>query len=113
MNALTETVQILRDKGGQPTFAVLAFADYQALVLSKPKAEPGIPIEIVDKALSHDWSAARAWREYLGLTQTVVAQRMGVTQGSYAQLEGKKTIRKASRLKIAKALGVDETQLDF
>jgi predicted DNA-binding protein (UPF0251 family) len=113
MNALTETVQILRDKSGHPTFAVLAFADYQALVHNKPKAEPGIPLEVVDKALAHEWSAARAWREYLDLTQTDVAQRMGITQGSYAQLEAKKTVRKSSREKIAKALGIDESQLDF
>jgi hypothetical protein len=38
---------------------------------------------------------------------------MGITQGSYAQLEAKKTIRKASREKIAKGLGIDATQLDF
>ncbi|MDR1461584.1 MAG: helix-turn-helix domain-containing protein [Azoarcus sp.] len=113
MNALIETVQILRDKGGHPVFAVLPFADYQALVHNKPKAEPGIPIEVVDKALENGWSAARAWREYLDFTQTDVAQRMGITQGSYAQLEAKKSVRKSSREKIAKALGIDESQLDF
>ena len=113
MNALTETVQILRDKNGRPIFAVLPFAEYQALVHNKPKAEPGIPIEVVDKALERDWSAARAWREHLNLTQTEVAQRMGITQGSYAQLEAKKTVRKSSRDKIAKALSIDESQLDF
>ena len=113
MNAHTETVQILRDARGYPAYAVIPFAEYQALIHNKPKAEPGIPIEVVDKALEQEWSAARAWREYLELTQTEVAQRMGITQGSYAQLEGKKTVRKSSREKIAKALGIHESQLDF
>lgn len=113
MTILTDTVQILRDKAGQPAFAVLPFAEYQALIHNKPRVEPAIPIEVVDRALAHDWSAARAWREYLDLTQTDVAARMGITQGSYAQLEGKKTIRKSSRQRIARALGIDETQLDF
>lgn len=113
MNVLTEHVQILRDAGGHPAYAVIPFAEYQALIHNKPKAEPGIPLEVVDKALEHEWSAARAWREHLELTQTEVARRMGVTQGSYAQLESKKTIRKSSREKIAKALGIHETQLDF
>lgn len=113
MNTLTETVQILRDPTGHPAYAVIPFAEYQALIHHKPKAEPGIPLEVVDKALEKKWSAVRAWREYFELTQTEVARRMGITQGSYAQLEGKKTIRKSSREKIAQALGLHESQLDF
>jgi predicted DNA-binding protein (UPF0251 family) len=114
MNIPIDTVQILRDQHGHPAFAVLPFADYQSLLHNKPmRAEPAIPLAVVDRALTDDCSAARAWREYLELTQTEVASRMGITQGSYAQLEAKKTIRKASREKIAKGLGIDATQLDF
>ncbi|CAG0996335.1 hypothetical protein MTYP_02579 [Methylophilaceae bacterium] len=113
MNALTDKVQILRDDGGKPAFAVIPFADYQALMHGKPHAEPGIPAAVVDLAMDNNWSAARAWREYLDLTQSVVAKRIGITQGAYAQLEAKNTIRKSSRLKIAAALNVDESQLDF
>jgi transcriptional regulator with XRE-family HTH domain len=46
-----------------------------------------------------------AVREHYQLTQATLAQRMGITQGAYAQLEAKK--------KIARALGLDEIQLDF
>ncbi len=113
MNALTETVQILRDASGHPAFAVIPFADYQVLVKGKVKVEPGIPAAVVDLAMDNEWSAARAWREHKELTQTEVAQRMGITQGAYAQLEAKKSIRKSSREKIAKALGIHESQLDF
>ncbi|MCL1861859.1 MAG: helix-turn-helix domain-containing protein [Proteobacteria bacterium] len=113
MNVLTESVQIIRDAEGCPAFAVIPFANYQALVKSKAKVEPGIPAAVVDLAMDNECSAARAWREHLELTQTEVAKRMGITQGSYAQLEGKKTIRKSSREKIAKALGIHEAQLDF
>ena len=113
MNALTETVQILRDAGGHPAFAVIPFAQYQALVKGKQKVEPDIPAAVVDLAMDKQWSGARAWREHMALTQTEVAQRMGITQGAYAQLEAKKTIRKSSREKIANALGIHESQLDF
>lgn len=114
MNTLTETVQILRDAGGCPAFAVIPFADYQAFfVKARPKVEPGIPASVVDLAMDNEWSAARAWREQKGLTQAELALRMGITQGAYAQLEAKKTIRKSSREKIAKALGIHEAQLDF
>jgi DNA-binding XRE family transcriptional regulator len=113
MDALTESVQILRDAGGHPAFAVIPFSSYQALVKGKASIEPGIPAPVVDLAMDNEWSAARAWREHLELTQVEVAQRMGITQGAYAQLEGKKNIRKTSREKIARALGIHESQLDF
>jgi predicted transcriptional regulator len=112
MNSLTD-VQILRDVGGNPAFAVIPFAAYQALVKAKTKVEPGIPAAVVDLAMDNEWSAARAWREYQELTQTEIARRMGITQGAYAQLEAKKTIRKSSRERIAKAMRVHESQLDF
>jgi len=113
MNTRTETVQILRDTGGHPAFAVIPFAQYQALIKSKARVEPGIPAAVVDLAMNNGWSAARAWREHQEITQTEVAHRMGTTQGAYAQLEAKKSIRKSSRAKIALALGIHESQLDF
>jgi len=113
MNALTESVQILRNAEGQPAFAVIPFADYQAFVKGKAKAAPGIPAAVVDLAMDNEWSAARAWREHKELTQVEVARRMGITQGAYAQLEAKKTIRKSSREKIARALDIHESQLNF
>ncbi len=106
-------VQILMDAGGHPTFAVIPFADYQALKLGKKKAEPTVPGQVVGLALKGELSAAKAWRTYLELTQAEVAQRMGTTQSAYAQLERKKTLRKSSREKIAQALGIDAAQLDF
>jgi DNA-binding XRE family transcriptional regulator len=113
MNTLTESVQILRDAGGNPAFAVLPFSQYQALVKPPAPREPGIPADVVENAIENHLSAARAWREHLALTQQEVARRMGITQGAYAQLEAKKTIRKSSREKIAAALGIHEGQLDF
>jgi DNA-binding XRE family transcriptional regulator len=113
MNELTEGVQILRDAAGQPAFAVLPYAIYQALIAGSGRADPLIPAAVVNLALDHAVSAARAWREYLGLTQVDVARRAGMTQSAYAQLEAKKVIRKSSRVKIAAALGIVEAQLDF
>ncbi len=46
--------------------------------------EPDIPAAVVNLALYRGLSAARAWREYLDLTQEEVAKRMGITQGAYA-----------------------------
>jgi len=107
-------IQILRDAEDRPLFAVIPFAQYQA---SQKKLnntlELDIPVVIVNLALENDYSAARAWREHLKLTQEEVAKRMEITQDAYAQLEAKETVRKSSREKIAKALGIHESQLNF
>lgn len=107
-------IQILRNAEDRPLFAVIPFAQYQA---SQKKLnntlELDIPAVIVNLALENDYSAARAWREHLKLTQEEVAKRMEITQDAYAQLEAKETVRKSSREKIAKALGIHESQLDF
>jgi len=113
MTTHIKSLQILRDKKGQPAFAVIPFADYQVLVDPQAIKEPSIPLEVVDKALGKDISATRAWRIHLELTQAEVAKRMGITQGAYCQLEARKTIRKSSRVKVAKALNIDESQLVF
>ena len=121
MSTHTETphdrVQILRDAAGSPAYAVLPFAQYQSLVRTRAAPsvshEPGIPASVVEHAIRHGLSATRAWRQHLRLTQHEVAQRMGITQGAYAQLEAKPSIRKSSRIKVALALGIEASQLDF
>jgi len=49
----------------------------------------------------------------LGLTQTEVAARLGISQPAYAQQETSNTLRKSTREKIAKALDISAAQLDF
>ena len=51
--------------------------------------------------------------EHLGLTQADVAERLGISQSAYAQQESSSRLRKASREKIAGALGIEAAQLDF
>lgn len=59
-----------------------------------------------------DRSAIRAWREYLGLTQKEVADKMGVSQAALSQMEsGEKKLRKATLEKLAKAMGLSVEQL--
>ena len=53
-----------------------------------------------------------AWREYLGLTQENVAERMGITRAAYAQMEAKDAKPRPTTLKkIAEAMGVNWRQL--
>ena len=65
-----------------------------------------------DLAMDQGWSPARAWREHLGLTQAVVAQRLGVSQAAVAQFEAAEAkLKPATRGKLAAALGVSPEQL--
>ena len=111
MNALTEGVQILRDAGGHPAFAVLPFAQYQAIVFGKPKAESAIPGKVVDLHFDKGLTPTAAWREHLRLTQAEVAARMGISQAAFAQMESAKRPRKATLEKIAGAMGLSIEQL--
>jgi transcriptional regulator with XRE-family HTH domain len=57
------------------------------------------------------YSAARAWREHRGLTQAAMARRMRITQPALAQIEKSARPRKATRARLAKAMGISIDQL--
>ena len=78
--------------------------------MTKSRA-PTIPNAVVGKVVNKDMTPIRAWREHLGLTQSGVAQRLGISQSAYAQQEAKENPRKATREKIAEALGIEPEQL--
>ncbi|MBU3654931.1 MAG: helix-turn-helix transcriptional regulator [Alphaproteobacteria bacterium] len=70
-----------------------------------------IPNTVVNAMFDQGWTAVRAWREYLGLTQAQVAERLGISQPAFAQQEASPRLRKAIRDKIAAALGITPQQL--
>jgi len=72
-----------------------------------------IPNEVVGRTIMKGATPVTAWREHLGLTQAEVAAKLGISQGAYAKEEGSDKLRKASREKIAAALGIAPQQLDW
>ena len=75
--------------------------------------ETGVPSEVVNLVFDNNYSPAQAWREYLKLSQIEVAQKIGITQSAYSQNEKSQKLRKATRIKIASALGINPELLDF
>ena len=72
------------------------------------------PNEVVEQVIMGKLTPMRAWREYLGLTQSEVAARMEVSQAVYAQLEAPEARPRQSTLRrVAQALGIQLEQLDF
>lgn len=108
MNAPTN-IQIINGPGGQPAFVVIPYDEYMA---TRAAERDLIPHDVVSRTVDGA-TPVRAWREHLGLTQTEVAERLGISQPAYAQQENSERLRKASREKIAVALGITPGQLDF
>ncbi|MEI6209900.1 MAG: helix-turn-helix transcriptional regulator [Desulfuromonadales bacterium] len=107
---------------GLPAFVVLPFVDFarehpkeaeaiQAARLWIPEGG-GIPHAVVSAHIDQEITYLRAWREYLGLTQAEVAEKAGITQAALSQMEsGESKLRKATRVKLAAAMGINPEQL--
>ena len=102
--------QTILGADGRPAFVVVPYDEF---VKNYEQANDLVPNEVVKLAFDDEMTPAKAWRTYLNLTQTEVAEHMGVTPSAYAQLEASQKLRKASREKIATALGISPGQLDF
>ncbi len=108
MNARTD-FQIIHDADGRPAFVVVPYAEFVARYMPR---QDGIPHAIVRRNLIDGVPMVRAWREHLGLTQTEVARRAGMSQAALAQIEsGEHRPRKATLEKLAEALGITADQL--
>jgi len=102
--------QTILGADGRPAFVVMPYDEF---VKNFEQANDLVPDAVVKLSFDEEMSPAKAWRTHLGLTQAEVAQRLGVTQSAYAQLEASSKLRKSSREKIAVALGISPGQLDF
>lgn len=103
--------QIIRDQEGNPLFAVIPWDEYEAAFGGRPDDAVSIPLAVAE-AILDGASPARAWREYLHLTQAEVAERMGISRPALAQMErpGAK-LRRSTMEKLAAALGIEWEQL--
>lgn len=109
MNEHTEP-QIITSLDGTPQYVVVPYDDW---IADRNRKSGSIPQEVVDFVFDNDWSAIRGWREYLGLTQVAVAERMGISQSGLARIEQSKNPRKATLSRAARALSITLEQLDW
>lgn len=108
MNTPTN-IQIIHGADGRPAFVVLPYADY---IANRPQHDL-VPNEVVGYMVKEGMTAVAAWRRHLDLTQAEVARRLGISQSAYAQQEAAERPRKATREKIAAALGIPVQSLDL
>ena len=101
-------------QNGKPAFVVIPYAEFKKLLSREPRIPQGdaVPHEVISLTVRKGYTLLRAWREYLGLTQVEVARIAGITQAALSQMEtGEKRLRKATREKLANAMGVSPEQV--
>lgn len=81
-------------------------------MISGINLQNAIPSKVVSLIFDNGFTPARAWREYLQLTQEECARKLGISQAAYSQLETSNNPRKTTRNKLATALGINPEQLD-
>jgi DNA-binding XRE family transcriptional regulator len=101
--------QTILDANGKPAFVVLPYTEFQRLTGGVTLGS--VPNAVVNRVFEDAVTPAKAWREFLRLTQADVATRMGISQAAYAQTEAAKRPRKATLQKLADALGLSLDQL--
>jgi DNA-binding XRE family transcriptional regulator len=106
-------IQIIK-QNGHPAFVVIPYNEYIKVFTDTVWVPEGglLPHKVVGLTIKKGYTLVRAWREYLGLTQKEVAEKMGITQAALSQMESsKKKLRKATLEKLASALGIAFEQI--
>ncbi|MBK8986940.1 MAG: helix-turn-helix transcriptional regulator [Chloroflexi bacterium] len=108
MNAPISHQIIERD--GQPLFVLVPYEEYLSLIEGDTAVT--IPHGVVERHVLEGMSLVRAWREHKRLSQQELAEKIGVSQSAYSQMEKPEAnLRKATLAKLAVALGVLPEQL--
>ncbi|WP_322790413.1 helix-turn-helix domain-containing protein [Cupriavidus metallidurans] len=101
-------LQIIDDHCDHPVFVVIPYASHVVQLGIDRNLVPDVASR---RVLADDITPVRAWREYFGHTQKVVAERLGISQQSYAQLANSEALRRSSIEKLATALGIAPDQI--
>ncbi|MBN2107024.1 MAG: helix-turn-helix transcriptional regulator [Deltaproteobacteria bacterium] len=107
------TIQTIM-QNGKPAFVVIPYDEFRKMLFQKPRIPQGdaVPHEVISLTVRKGFTLLRAWREYLGLTQVEVARSAGISQAALSQMEsGEKSLRKATREKLAQAMGLNSEQV--
>jgi len=100
-------VQVI-ELDGKPAFAVIPYEEYLKLL----PEEATIPHDVVGLVVKKGMNLVKAWRTFLGLTQTEVAKKARISQAALSQMErSENKLRTATLKKLAVAMGLSEEQL--
>ena len=107
MSTLTN-IQII-EQNGKPAFAVIPYDEYLKLL---PDEDVTIPHEVVGLVVKKGMNLVKAWRAYLGMTQTEVVKKAGISQAALSQMEkSENKLRTATLEKLARVMDLSVGQL--
>jgi len=113
MNAPIEYQKI--EYNGKPAYVLVPWEEWcriKPLRDAQKASASGIPQEVVEAHVLRKDSIIKAWREYLGMTQKELSERLGVTQTAVVKFERRDArLRIATLRKIGAALELNEEQL--
>ena len=100
-------IQILK-QNGVPAFVVMDYKEYNELRLKNDEGKrTTYPHAVVELMFMQGMSHLKAWRTYLGLTQTDLAKKVGATQAQINNYENGKSVPRADMLmRLSSAMGV-------
>lgn len=104
------------DYHGEPAFVLVPWEEFKRVrpLLEGDKSRAtGIPQAVVEAHILSDVPMIKAWREHIGITQSELAARMGVSQAAVAKLEKTDANPRGATLKkVAEAMGISPAQLE-
>lgn len=103
-------IQIINGLDGNPAFVVIPYADY---LKEHTVDNATIPNEVVGAVIKQDITPIKAWREYLHLSISELATRLGVSEAEFIDIENKDKPRRNILNKVAIALGITAAQLNI
>jgi DNA-binding XRE family transcriptional regulator len=94
------------EKNGVPLFVLVPYEEY---LQSCGTSDEGLylPNEVVKAHAIDGKTLLKAWREFKGLTQKEMGNRMGVSQSAYSQIERSENPHENTIRKAALALRLD------
>ncbi|REF27994.1 helix-turn-helix protein [Xenorhabdus cabanillasii] len=118
-------IQFITDENGNKQAVVLPIAEYERLLAALDHDEDyvsipytkganddeTIPHEVISIMVDEKIPLHAAWRIYRGLSQTEVAEKLGIKQAAVSQFEKAERPRQATLEKLAALYGCRPTQL--
>ena len=100
------------EQDGIPLFVLVPYKEYLEQFQVQPAKEVYFPHEVVERHALEDKSLLQAWREYKNLSSRQIAERVGVSEKKYIQLEKKDGLLDDILLeKIVTVLKIETEQL--
>jgi len=100
---------VIPDAEGNPVFVVIPYDEYARYT---SRATESFPHAVLGMHVVDGYSLIKAWRKYKGLSQTDLAEKLGITQAAVAKLECPDNSPRVDTMeRVAAALSIEPEQL--